>query len=301
MGRKLFISVIQWFIMNISGSKQSKQAFFIQTIKSTIFHIGLSVLVLFLCAMPFFASANSQRADKGSIKEKVQAAFKDTPILFDIARCESRFRQFHSNGNVLFGGYRDGMVGLMQINAPVHNQQAIRLGYDIKTLEGNMAYAKYLYEQYGTRPWIDSKHCWEDYVNDGDGLLEMILDPLEYQANKEAVKRLQRTLNANNFVVAEEGAGSPGNETTYFGAKTRQAVREFQCAKQIACAGDPGYGRVGALTRKALNHLLRSENISSAQEKKEGEEDKDTLNLQEKVSMLQEKVKKLQKRIESIL
>lgn len=69
------------------------------------------------------------------------------------------------------------------------------------------------------------------------------------------VLRLQKFLNANGFVVSQTGGGSPGNETTFYGAKTRSAVQAFQCAQNVVCSGTPGttgYGVVGPKTRAAL-------------------------------------------------
>ncbi len=65
------------------------------------------------------------------------------------------------------------------------------------------------------------------------------------------IKELQKALNANGFVVATSGAGSPGSESNYFGAKTKAAVQAFQTAKSIS----PVSGYVGPLTRGALNAL----------------------------------------------
>lgn len=42
------------------------------------------------------------------------------------------------------------------------------------------------------------------------------------------IKILQQFLNANGYVLASAGAGSPGSETRYFGAKTRNALMKFQ-------------------------------------------------------------------------
>lgn len=44
----------------------------------------------------------------------------------------------------------------------------------------------------------------------------------------KAVKNLQEFLNGNGFPVANTGPGSPGQETTYFGPATMQAVKEYQ-------------------------------------------------------------------------
>ena len=94
------------------------------------------------------------------LKQKVQEYFKDYPILVSIAGCESQFRQFDANGNTLKGKINKGDLGVMQINKYYHEDKARELGYDLNTTEGNMAYAKYLYEKEGSKPWISSSKCW---------------------------------------------------------------------------------------------------------------------------------------------
>ncbi len=95
------------------------------------------------------------------IKAQAEAYFKDTPILADIAFCESSFRQYDANGNVLKGVVNKGDVGVMQINKYYQGSKAKALGDDLNTSEGNMAYAKYLYEKEGTKPWDSSSDCWK--------------------------------------------------------------------------------------------------------------------------------------------
>ncbi len=65
----------------------------------------------------------------------------------------------------------------------------------------------------------------------------------------EDVKRLQEWLNKNGFKVAESGLGSLGNETTYFGDKTKQAIISYQFSRKI----DPASGFFGPKTRAVLN------------------------------------------------
>lgn len=98
-----------------------------------------------------------------TIEEKVTQYFADTPILVDIARCESRFRHTDKNGKILRGELTPADVGVMQINEKYHLEASKKLGYDIYSLEGNMAYAKYLYDKQGARPWLSSSHCWANY------------------------------------------------------------------------------------------------------------------------------------------
>jgi hypothetical protein len=97
---------------------------------------------------------------KKTTKEHVEEYFSDMPILVDIASCESNFRQFGNDGQVLRGNYNPQDVGVMQINERFHKGKSVELGLDLHTLEGNMAYARYLYETQGTKPWEYSSKCW---------------------------------------------------------------------------------------------------------------------------------------------
>ena len=99
---------------------------------------------------------DSQKA----VQEKAIKYFKDEPVLVAIAGCESSYRQVDQNGNIVRGKINKGDIGVMQINEYYHADVAKGLGYNLKTLDGNMAYAKYLYEQQGTKPWASSEKCW---------------------------------------------------------------------------------------------------------------------------------------------
>ena len=50
---------------------------------------------------------------------------------------------------------------MFQFFESIHTPAAANLGYDILTLDGNMAYAKYLYGTEGTTPWDNAKDCWK--------------------------------------------------------------------------------------------------------------------------------------------
>jgi len=65
------------------------------------------------------------------------------------------------------------------------------------------------------------------------------------------VKCFQALMNANGYQLAASGAGSPGNETSYFGPRTLASVQRLQVAKGWAPAT-----QVGPLTRALFNSWL---------------------------------------------
>ncbi len=95
----------------------------------------------------------------------VRQYFADVPIMIQVARCESHFRQLDSDGEVHRGVVNNADVGVMQINEFYHLDTAQKENYNIYTLEGNTAYARDLYERQGTQPWSSSKPCWGKYEN----------------------------------------------------------------------------------------------------------------------------------------
>jgi hypothetical protein len=105
-------------------------------------------------------SESVRTIDRKEIEKYLREHFADTPLLVEIARCESTFTQYDKEGNVIRGRVNSADVGVMQINEKYHLESAEKLGFDIHTVEGNVAYAKYLYEQFGASPWSASKPCW---------------------------------------------------------------------------------------------------------------------------------------------
>ncbi len=73
---------------------------------------------------------------------------------------------------------------------------------------------------------------------------------LRVGASGADVKKLQQILNSKGFTIATTGAGSPGNEGTYFGPKTSAALLKFQKANNL-----PVVGWAGPKTRAFLNTL----------------------------------------------
>jgi len=101
--------------------------------------------------------------DSKNVEKYVNDYFAGTPILADIAGCESRYRQFNKNGDPLRGEKNRFDVGVMQINELYHAEKALELELDIYSIEGNVAYAKYLYEKSGAKPWMSSSPCWAKF------------------------------------------------------------------------------------------------------------------------------------------
>jgi hypothetical protein len=97
-----------------------------------------------------------------NIEKLVRTTYADEPILIEIARCESTFRQFDATGSILRGKVNSKDVGIMQINEKYHAEDATKLGFNIYTPEGNLAFGRYLYNKYGSSPWISSSPCWAD-------------------------------------------------------------------------------------------------------------------------------------------
>jgi hypothetical protein len=98
--------------------------------------------------------------DPKEMEKFLRNEYADDPILVDIARCESNFRQFDKDGIVIHGIANKADVGVMQINEKYHADTAEKLGLDLHTVVGNVAYAKHLYEEQGSQPWSASQKCW---------------------------------------------------------------------------------------------------------------------------------------------
>ena len=82
------------------------------------------------------------------------------PMLMKICKAESGLRQFNKDGSVLRGRVNPSDVGFCQINEPIWNDTARKLGYDIYTEQGNKDMAMYIYLNFGSDPWNSSKTGW---------------------------------------------------------------------------------------------------------------------------------------------
>jgi len=101
--------------------------------------------------------------DSKNVEKFVNDYFADIPIMAEIAKCESRYRHYNSNGDVLKGVENKSDRGVMQINLWYHEETAGKLGLDIHNIDDNVAYARYLYEKQGAKPWMASSPCWAKF------------------------------------------------------------------------------------------------------------------------------------------
>lgn len=222
-------------------------------------YIGLAIISL---SFPFFLQAQTNL--NADVEGKVRSGLSDMPVMIGVAQCESGFRQFNSNGTVLRGSGR--YVGIFQIDEQIHRARAATMAYDIYTVDGNIAYTRYLYSMSGSSPW---KGCVKtDIVPPAPAVLNgptpvtsaeaTLTITLKSGMNHPEVLSLQKILNVKGFAVSASGPGSKGSETSYFGSLTRKAVMLFQCSQAIVCGGSEslnGYGLVGPKTRSALNRF----------------------------------------------
>ncbi len=80
---------------------------------------------------------------------------------------------------------------------------------------------------------------------------------LTYLTTNSDIRELQKYFNANGFIVASRGAGSPGKETDYFGDSTLSTLIKFQEAnkdKVVGLIDEKGY--FGPITRQLINTII---------------------------------------------
>jgi|GEM_PF-3134905 len=78
---------------------------------------------------------------------------------------------------------------------------------------------------------------------------------LNKNSTGEDVRALQIFLNQNGFIITPSGPGSPGNETTFFGDLTRDAVIKFQKANVENIGNNSRSGVISGGTLSFLNNI----------------------------------------------
>lgn len=101
---------------------------------------------------------------KKTTEDLVREYFSDIPIMIEVAKCESQFIQFNKDGSVHRGRINPADVGIFQVNEYYHLKESRKLNMDIETVEGNLKYARHLYENEGVDPWSASSPCWSKRI-----------------------------------------------------------------------------------------------------------------------------------------
>jgi hypothetical protein len=123
--------------------------------------------------LPVTPTSTKLNAGQNLALDETSSLFAGYPLLERISACESTGnpngipRQFLSDGSILWGNdpktglpiHRD--VGATQINSWVWLTTAQKMGDDLFTLQGNVTFAKYLFDTYGSAPWSASRGCWQ--------------------------------------------------------------------------------------------------------------------------------------------
>lgn len=91
-------------------------------------------------------------------EQAITQEFPDAPIMLSVAKCESGIKQFNQDGTVKENKTTEDF-GLFQIHSS-HLKEAQALGLDVRTLAGNVSFARRLYDEQGLKPWKSSQSCW---------------------------------------------------------------------------------------------------------------------------------------------
>ena len=84
-------------------------------------------------------------------------------------------------------------------------------------------------------------------------------------SRSSAVKTLQQILNSDpDTQVGSSGAGSPGNETDFFGPATKKAVQKFQVKYGISSPSKSDYGVFGPKTKAKLSEVSKLKGLGGA-------------------------------------
>ncbi len=121
-----------------------------------------TIIVLVLFGIPNRTHIINQPSSLEKVRIVAPVSSEVPELLQKIAWCESRNRQFKSDGTLYRGIVNSKDVGKYQINEFYHLEASQKLGMNIYTEKGNTEYALYLFKHQGSKPWDWSKPCWGD-------------------------------------------------------------------------------------------------------------------------------------------
>jgi hypothetical protein len=136
----------------------------------------ISLVLISLAILGRYMNADAE--NKTYIEQSIGALFSHViippaPTIWDgyeelerICACESGLgtfipHQFEDDGTPLWSRLGTNDVGACQIHMPLHASASITMGLDVvSSFEDNVAYAKFLYDHQGNKPWRASEMCW---------------------------------------------------------------------------------------------------------------------------------------------
>lgn len=140
---------------------------------------AFAVVILGICIVNFMTGgkgwslwASNEPSDlvsRTGVENKSHSAPMEIALAV-IADCESgdgtpgSGKQFYPDGRLVWNLEGSTAVGKYQILASMHEERAKKMGFDIRTEEGNQGYARVLYSESKTKHWEAdprSAKCWE--------------------------------------------------------------------------------------------------------------------------------------------
>ena len=223
----------------------------------TMFKYIYTTGFLVMVSAVFLVSNTAHAHSADTLTRTINFFFPDTPVMVEVARCESGLRHTTTSGSVLRGGLGGNMVGVFQLYDKYHREAARTLGYDIDSMLGNIAYARELYRAQGLTPWNSSRSCWGGVVpaptQVSASTAESLSSTLRFGSRGTEVSYLQDLLRAGGYDSILRNATDG-----VFDVATYRALIDFQCAQGIAClSGGPwtALGSTDPATREALQRF----------------------------------------------
>ncbi len=173
---------------------------------------------------------------------------KDIASMLDIVYCESSYRQFDKDGNVLvvLNGLernKDSAVGAMMIKE-MHRKKAESLGYNIDTAEGNIGYGIDLFLREGYKPWEECVVALAVKSLNGKTTVRLIEAPLIGWSDWVAVGpschvEVKSVVRAESDILQKDGTYELNilqvgvKQDPFYAAKLRFATRVGEVAQKV--------------------------------------------------------------------
>ena len=91
-------------------------------------------------------------------------------------------------------------------------------------------------------------------INNTTTLGRLFINNIKIFSSSIEVKELQKFLNIKGYILSNNGSGSPGKETTYFGHLTISAIKKYQKANGLIETG-----LLDTVTRNVINNEIKSQ------------------------------------------